>query len=182
MLVLSLASVRCSQAMSTSIDRRATDDAAGAGLATARPARRPSARAHALAWTAGLLLGFLGLASFVPVFARLLESWRVSAHAVSHHVSILGQSISYPAANTGAVIVLALAVLGGIVTAIALSAIASELRAARRLGRRLARLRPVPRNGVFVIDDERPESFCAGLLHFRFGGRVIALLRLIVGR
>lgn len=149
--------------MTTSTDRRATDDTSGAGLAGAGFAHRPATRALAVAWTAGLLLGLLGLAAFVPVFARLLESWRVSSRAVSHHVSILGQSLSYPAANAGAVIVLALAMLGGIVTVIALCAIAGELRAARRLARRLARLQPVVRDGVFVIDDERPEAFCAGL-------------------
>lgn len=149
--------------MSTSIDRRATYDAGGAGLATAGLADRSAARAQALAWTAGLLLGALGLASFVPVFARLLESWRVSAHAVSHHVSILGQGLSYPAANAGAVVVLALALLGGTVIGIALWAVAGELTTARRLARWLAGLHPVPRDGVFVIDDDQAESFCAGL-------------------
>ena len=155
------------KAMSVSIDSRATDGTSGAGLATTARSDGPAARAFALAWTAGLLLGLLGLASFVPVFARLLESWRLSAHAVAHHVSILGQTLSYPAANTGAVIVLALALLGGIVAAIALCAIGSEMRAARRLARRLARLDPAPRDGVFVIDDERPDAFCAGLLRPR---------------
>jgi len=155
------------KAMSVSIDSRATDGTFGAGLATTARSDGPAARAFALAWTAGLLLGLLGLASFVPVFARLLESWRLSAHAVAHHVSILGQTLSYPAANTGAVIVLALALLGGIVAAIALCAIGSEMRAARRLARRLARLDPAPRDGVFVIDDERPDAFCAGLLRPR---------------
>ena len=48
---------------------------------------------------------------------------RVSAHAAAHHVSIFGQTLSYPAANAGAVIVLALALLGAIVTGIALRAI-----------------------------------------------------------
>jgi bla regulator protein blaR1 len=110
-----------------------------------------------------VLLGLLALASFVPVFARLGESWRVTGRAVSHHVSILGQGLSYPAANAGAVIVLGLALLGGIVLGIALWAIANELRTARRLGGWLARLNPVPRDGVLVIDDDRPEAFCAGL-------------------
>lgn len=157
------ASIGCLPAMRTSTDRGTTDRGAGDGLRTAPRSDRPAARALAIAWGAGLLLELLALAAFVPVFARLLESWRVSAHAVSHHVSILGQSLSYPTANAGAVIVLALALLGGAVTGIALGAIAGELRAARRLARRLARLHPVPRDGVLVIDDTRPESFCAGL-------------------
>jgi hypothetical protein len=148
--------------MSTSIDRRTTDRASDPGAAnTARS--RSAGRALAIAWRAGLLLALLAVVSFVPVFTRLLESWRVSAQAASHHVSIIGQRLSYPAANAGALIVLALALLGGIVIAIALSAIAGELRAARRLADRLAAMHPVERDGVFVIDDERAESFCAGL-------------------
>lgn len=125
-----------------------------------------------------MLLGLLGLVAFVPVFARLLESWRVSAHAVAHHVSIFGQKLSYPAANAGALVVVALALLGGIVAAIALCAIGRELRAARRLDRRLTDLNPAPRDGVFVIDDERPEAFCAGLLRPRVYVTTGALARL----
>src|SRR5579864_9450807 len=164
--------------MSTSSNRRAADGASEAGLSGTGLGDRAAARSLAIAWGAGLLLGLLGLVSFIPVFARLLESWRVSRHAVSHHVSILGQTLSYPAANAGAVIVLALALLGGIVTAIALCAIGSELRAARRLDRRLAQLHPVPRDGVFVIADERPEAFCAGLLKPRVFVTTGALARL----
>ena len=147
-------------------------------MATTQRSDRGAARAHALAWTAGLLLGVLGLASFVPVFARLLETWRVSAHAVAHHVSILGQTLSYPAANAGALVVLALALLGGIVAAIALCAIGSELRAARRLAHRLAQRDPTPHDGVLVIDDERPAAFCAGLLRPRVYVTTGALARL----
>jgi beta-lactamase regulating signal transducer with metallopeptidase domain len=111
-----------------------------------------------------LLLGLLGLAAFVPVLVRLLETWRVSSDAASHRVSILGRSLSYPAANVGAVIIVCLALLGAIVTAIALFTIARELRVARRLTRRLAELHPIARDGVFVIDDQRAEAFCAGLV------------------
>jgi hypothetical protein len=112
------------------------------------------------------------------VFARLLESWRVSAHAVAHHISIFGQTLSYPAANAGAIIVLALALLGVIVTAVALYAIGCELTAARRLARRLDQLEPTPRDGVLVIDDERPEAFCAGLFRPRVYVTTGALARL----
>ena len=150
-------------AMSASIDDRDSNRASEPGSATTGRSHRSAARALAIAWGAALLFGLLAVASFVPVFTRLLESWRVSAQAVSHHVSILGQRLSYPAANSGALIVLALALLGGIVIAIALSAIADELRAARRLARRLAAMHPVEDDGVFVIDDERMASFCAGL-------------------
>jgi Zn-dependent protease with chaperone function len=164
--------------MRASIDRRAADGPSGSPLATTRRSDHPAARAHAVAWAAGLLLGLFGLVAFVPVFARLLESWRVSAHAVAHHVSIFGQTLSYPAANAGALVVLALALLGAIVAAIALCAIGSELKAARRLARRLAQLDMTPRDGVFVIDDERPEAFCAGLLRPRVYVTTGALARL----
>jgi BlaR1 peptidase M56 len=150
--------------MSASTDPRVPDDGLGASLPPTRLTDRPAERALTLAWRAGLLLGLLGLASFVAVFGRLLESWHVSAHAVSDHVAIFGQRLSYPAANTGALIVLALAVLGAIVAALALGAIGRELTMAARLARRLARLHSAPQDGVFVIDDERPESFCAGLV------------------
>jgi bla regulator protein blaR1 len=153
--------------MSASTDRRATDNAAAGGLVTNRPAARPAARALGVAWGAGLLLGLLALVSFLPVFARLGESWRVTGRAVSHHVSILGQGFSYPAANAGAVIILGLALLGGIVLGIALCAVGREFSAARRLAASLAQLHPVLQDGVFVVDDDRPEAFCAGLLRPR---------------
>jgi Zn-dependent protease with chaperone function len=154
--------------MAASIESASTDGASGADLASTQTSdARPVTRDLALVSWAGLLLGLLGLAALVPVFARLLERWRVSPHAVSHHVSILGQTLSYPAANAGAVILVAFAVLGAMVTAGALSAIGSEVRKARRLARWLARLRPVLHEDVFVIDDERPESFCAGLVRPR---------------
>jgi Zn-dependent protease with chaperone function len=149
--------------MSTPIDGRTTDPRSAAGPAAPGRSGGTAGRALAIAWGAGLLLGLVAVAAFVPVFARLLESWRVSARAASHHVSILGQRLSYPAANAGALIVLALALLGGVVIALAMSAIAGELMAARRLARRLGGMHPVERDGVFVIDDELPESFCAGL-------------------
>jgi BlaR1 peptidase M56 len=153
--------------MPASIESRPPGPVSAAGRAPGSSSDRPAARAFARVWRAGVLLGVLGLVSFVPVFARLLERWRVSSHAVSHHVAILGQKLSYPAANAGAVIVVGLALLGASVAAIALVAIGRELIGARRLARRLARLRPVLQDGVYVIDDDRAEAFCAGLFRPR---------------
>ena len=141
--------------MSTSIEIRPSGPgrvapASWAGRAVTRVSR------------AGLLLGGLGVAAFVPVFIRVFESWRVSP-TVSRHVSVFGLRLSYPAANAGAVIVLALAALGAAVVGIALGAIARELAGARRLAKGLAELGPVARDDVLIIDDERPEAFCAGL-------------------
>jgi hypothetical protein len=142
--------------MSTSIETRA-------------PARAPSPPRATTASNAvdqvsrvGLLLGGFGAAAFVPVFVRLFESWRVSP-AVSRRVSVFGLGLSYPAANAGAVIVLALAVLGAAVLGIALVALGRELAGARRLAKGLAGLDPVARDGVLVIEDDVAQAFCAGL-------------------
>jgi hypothetical protein len=48
------------------------------------------------------LLGIMALVSFVLVFMRLFERWRVSPQAVSHRIAVLGQELSYPVANVGA--------------------------------------------------------------------------------
>lgn len=153
--------------MSVSLYNRPSDDVSRASPSSPWSSARPAARAFTLVSRAGLLLGLLGLAAFVPVLVRLLESWRVSSVAMSHRLSILGQRLSYPAANTGAMMILALALLGGMVTALALFSIAQELRTARRLGRRLADLHPIARGGVFVIQSPRVEAFCAGLVRPR---------------
>lgn len=134
---------------------------------SAAVAERPLDRASVHASRAMIVLGLAGLAAVVVVFVRLIERWRVTPHVVPHQVSILGQRFSYPAANAGAIIVLLLAVAGAAVMATALVAIAAEVSVSRRLARRLAELRPVPRDGIFVIADEHPEAFCAGLLRPR---------------
>jgi Peptidase family M48 len=155
------------EGMTASVDSEPADGLSSGGPGVRERSDRPAGRAFAFVSRTGLLLGVVGLASFVPVFVRLLESWRVSSQGVSHHVAVLGQRLGYPAANAGAVVVLGLAVLGGVVTGIALLAVGRELRSAHRLARRLAGLRPVPRDDFFVIDDERPEAFCAGLFRPR---------------
>jgi Zn-dependent protease with chaperone function len=153
--------------MISSTGSRSPDRLSRARSPSRWPADRGAARASTRASRAGLLLGLLGVASLGLVFVRLLESWRVSPRAASHDVVILGQRLSYPAANAGALIILGLALLGCVVTAMALYAIGTELRAAGRLARRLARLRRVRHGGAFVVDGERPEAFCAGLLRPR---------------
>jgi hypothetical protein len=101
------------------------------------------------------------------VFLRLFERWRVTPQVVSHQVSILGQKLSYPAANIAAVIVLGLAALGAVVVVVAVVGAIRELRGARRFARHLALGRPLAANDAIVIDDDRPEAFCAGLLRPR---------------
>jgi beta-lactamase regulating signal transducer with metallopeptidase domain len=113
------------------------------------------------------LLGILAIVSFVLVFIRLFEHWRVSPQPVSHRIAILGQRLSYPVANLAAIVVLGLALLGAIVVAIMIAGVIRELRETRRFDRRLAAARPLAIEGAFVIDDPRPRAFCAGLLRPR---------------
>jgi beta-lactamase regulating signal transducer with metallopeptidase domain len=123
-----------------------------------------AAAAAARVWTAGLLLGAFGLALSIFVVGRLFVTWHVTPHAASHHISLLGQRLGYPAANLDALVVLALAVAGLAVGAMTVLGAVRELRATKSFERRLAAQGPRPLNGAFVIDDERPQAFCAGLL------------------
>src|SRR5581483_7297538 len=70
---------------------------------------------------AGALLGTGGLAASGVVVWRLTETWSVTPAAASHRISVLGQRLTYPAANLGAVVVVGLALAGLAVIAIAAS-------------------------------------------------------------
>lgn len=111
---------------------------------------------------ASLVLGGLGLASAIFVVARLFETWRISS-GVSHQISILGQRLSYPTANADAIVVMLLAALGAVVTALTLSGAVRELQASRRLQRRLAGQSTRRLHGALLIADPQPRAFCAGL-------------------
>ena len=150
--------------------------------------RQPAAVAAARVARAGGLLGALGLASSVFVVSRLVEAWRVTPAAASHEVSIIGERLSYPAANFAAVVVLALALVGLAVTVLAVTGAVGEVLAARRFARALRNREPRPIGGTsvigddrpiggtsvigddrpfggaWVIADERPRAFCAGLI------------------
>lgn len=123
---------------------------------------QPAAIAAARVSRAGLLLGSLGLVSALFVVVRLFETWRVTPDT-SNRISILGQTLSYPAANVDALVVLFLAILGLVVTTMTAVGAARELAAARRFGRRIADVAPLRRGDALVIHDERPRAFCAGL-------------------
>jgi hypothetical protein len=115
----------------------------------------------------GVALGILGLAGSLFVIARLVETWRVTPETASHQISLLGQKLSYPAANVAAVIVLALALLGLAVTALVVLGTARELVASWRF-HRMIRSREYPAfEDAVVIPDERPRAFCGGLLRPR---------------
>ena len=122
--------------------------------------------ARRFSWAEAALAG-LALVSFALVFLRLFERWRVTPGAVSHRVAILGQELSYPAANLAAIVVVALAVLGATVVAIVIAAAVRELKATRRLGRRLAAGRQAVVRDALVIENARPQAFAFGLLRPR---------------
>ncbi len=129
----------------------------------------PATVAAARLSLAGSLLGAIGLASSLFVVWRLVETWRVTPEAASHRISILGQQLTYPAANLAAVIVVALAGLGLAVTGMTVTGAVRELAADRRLHRWLAAQAHAShsRLDALVIEDERPRAFCAGLLRPR---------------
>jgi beta-lactamase regulating signal transducer with metallopeptidase domain len=103
----------------------------------------------------------------VFVVVRLIETWRVTPHAASRQISVLGQRLSYPAANLAAVVVVFLALLGLAVTVITVLGAARELAASVRFGRRLRASDPELLDDAFVVEDERPRAFCAGLVRPR---------------
>jgi Zn-dependent protease with chaperone function len=139
-----------------------------ASSASRRPL--PAASAAGRAFRVSVLIGLLGLASTVIVISRLLSSWQVTARPGPHVISILGQQLSYPSANLGAIVVTVLAGVGLAIATAALLGIARELLANRGFMRALAARAPRPlrgAHGAFVIDDPRPQAFCAGLLRPR---------------
>jgi beta-lactamase regulating signal transducer with metallopeptidase domain len=118
-------------------------------------------------WSAGFALGGLGLGLSLFVVSRLLLTWRVTPHAAAHEISILGQRLSYPAANLDAIVILVLAAVGLVTVAMTVLGAVRELAADRLFRRRLELTEPRPLNGAWVLDDERPHAFCAGLFHPR---------------
>lgn len=139
----------------------------GTSSSYASRSRRPAGAAAARVWAAGMVLWASGLALSVFVIARLFVTWRVTPHAASHQIALLGQRLSYPVANVDALIVLALALGGLAVGAMTAWGAVRELAATRSLERHLAALEPTPWKAALVIDDDRPRAFCAGLLNPR---------------
>jgi Zn-dependent protease with chaperone function len=129
--------------------------------APSRPAARAAARSSALA----LILGAAGLLAALFVVVRLLERWRVTPAAAAHHLTVLGATLSYPAGNADAIVLLALAALGAVALVRALHATAVECLAQRRLRAWIAGRGPrTHAHDVTVITDPRALAFTAGLL------------------
>jgi hypothetical protein len=137
------------------------------GALSAPDSGRPAAAAADRVFGVSLLLGLLGLTSAAFVTTRLFESWRVTSASASHRISVLGQSVSYPAANAEAIAVSAFAILGLAVAVAAVRGVARELLAERRFSRAIAARSPRPLRDAWVIEDSRPCAFCAGLLRPR---------------
>jgi Zn-dependent protease with chaperone function len=124
---------------------------------------RPAARAAARLSVAILLLGALGLGSSLLILSRLFASWRVTGQPASHVISLFGQRLSYPAADAGAIAIAVLAGVGLLMSGAAVRSVLRDLLASRRFGRLLAAGLPVPLGDAWIIGDERPQAFCAGL-------------------
>ena len=128
---------------------------------------QPAALAAARVARAGALLATLGLASSLFAVSRLIEAWRVTPATTAHEISIVGQRLSYPTANLAAVAVLVLAALGLAATAMTVAGAVRELAAARRFARSMRACGPRPLGDSWVVPDERPRAFCAGLIRPR---------------
>lgn len=127
----------------------------------------PAALAAARVARAGAVLASLGLGSSLFLISRVLEAWRVAPASTSHEISIVGQTLSYPAANLAALVVVALAALGLAVTAMTVAGVWRELAAARRCARSIRACEPGPLGDAWVVPDERPRAFCGGLIRPR---------------
>jgi hypothetical protein len=112
-----------------------------------------------------LALATFALASALFVLTRLLESWHVRSDHARDVVSVFGQRLSYPLANAGAVVVVVLAAMGLLILIAAARAALRELRADRRFRRAMASQERADLPGVRIIDSDRPQAFCAGLVY-----------------
>jgi Zn-dependent protease with chaperone function len=118
-----------------------------------------------LLFLANTVLGALVLGTAMLVLAQLLETWRIGGARAEDAVVVLGQRIGYPAANAAAIAVAVLAGMGLLIVTLAARAAARELRADRRFRRAMARRATVRVDGAWVVDDDRAQAFCAGLVH-----------------
>ena len=144
---------------------------------TSTSTARPAATAAARISRATLAIGGLGLAMALFLATRVTESWRIDGHGNSF--TLLGQRLSYPAANAGAIVIIALAALGIAVSVTAVLASAGELGASRRLRRALGRhVGATLADGTIVIEDPMAHAFCAGLLRPRIYITTAAIARL----
>ena len=145
----------------------ATIPAAGAARQSVLNAARPAGIAVTWVGRVGMSLSGLGVAACMFAVVQLFETWRVGPRAPAHAISLLAVQFSYPAANAGALVILSLAGVGFVVAMMIVGGAVRELLLSRGVSRRLASTRPTTMGDVFVIEDEEPRAFCAGLLRPR---------------
>jgi len=129
--------------------------------------RRARSRASWRVYRLQLALGAAGLGVCGLILAAAARSVHVAPTA-AHRLDAAGLQLTYPAVNLAAVLLLALAVLGGAVLLAAMRAAFRQLRAHRRMLRALPVTGSLPgRPSVLVLDLAEPLAFCAGWLRPR---------------
>ena len=127
-------------------------------------ASTPAQKAAGRVFAVNVAIGALALVSVSFVLTRLAEIWKVGPARAAHSVTVLGQAWSYPAANAGAIALAVLAGLGVVVLVVALRSVLRELRADAGCRGGLTRLSSAGPGGARIIEDDRPQAFCVGLL------------------
>lgn len=112
-----------------------------------------------------LLAGVGTLASTAPVGAAIAAVHR--ACAAAGRLELAGIGLSYPRLNAAAWILLGLALIGICAIAVAVRAGLRQRAAYRRFLAELAVVGRLNQSDVLVIDDPRPQAFCAGFLRPR---------------
>jgi hypothetical protein len=118
-------------------------------------------------FVASAVLGAAGLTWALFVLTRILDAWQIGSAAGAHELSLFGARLSYPAANSAALVLAALAVLGLAVMVAASRAIARELLADRRLRHGLALATCGEEQRAMVVEGRSAQAFCAGLVRPR---------------
>jgi bla regulator protein blaR1 len=114
-----------------------------------------------------MALGAAGLALCALVLMAGIESVHVAPGA-AHRLDVAGIDLTYPVVNAAAALLLSLATLGGAVLLVAVRAGWRQVRATRRMMRRLPVIRQLAgQPGVLLIDVDAPVAFCAGWLRPR---------------
>jgi beta-lactamase regulating signal transducer with metallopeptidase domain len=119
---------------------------------------------HAHVFALATALGAGGVLAAVAAVATAIDSVHRAA-ADSGPVVVAGLRFTHPTLNGAAGLLLALAALGGAVVAVALKASWRQRRAYRRFIDRMDTAHSLSGHpAVLVIDDPRPQAFCAGYL------------------
>jgi Zn-dependent protease with chaperone function len=128
---------------------------------------RAHRRAYRLVFGLQLAIGACGLVAASAALGAAVGSVHRES-ASGHEIVVMGQRLTYPTVNVAAAVLLALAAVGAIVIAIALTAGLRQLRVHRRFVRGIGVLGPLPgQPNVTLIDDPEPHAFCAGYVRPR---------------